>query len=232
MRKPGVRHHAVVGPHRLALDVPRPVEHLEGPRRQPRAGPGERLAQLRGLDDRRRVGDQDPARRAASPRRGAPPATARAGRARPGRGAARRCPRSSPAAPPGSARARRRRGTSGRCRGPGWRSPRAARSRRCRRRRAAWPSTARPSPRRDSSTRTPGAMSASTRIGAEVLRVDDLRAARHLDHEVLERRAQHGVRPRRGWPCTTMPSVWPMSSAWGKKPAWVWNSPPSFRVAR
>ena len=86
-------------------------------------------------------------------RRGARPATVRADRGRPGRPAARRCRRSSPAARRGSGRARRRPGTSARWTGPGWRSPRAARSRRSPRPPGASSSRARPTRPR---TRAPG----------------------------------------------------------------------------
>src|SRR5919106_5979097 len=52
-----VGHHAVVGPHRLALDVPGPVEHLDGvDHAEPAAQ--ELVAQLRHLRDLGGVGDQ------------------------------------------------------------------------------------------------------------------------------------------------------------------------------
>ena len=56
----GVGDHPVVGPHRLALDVPAAVQHLD---RLGHAEVGlvERLAELDGLGDLRRVGDEDPA---------------------------------------------------------------------------------------------------------------------------------------------------------------------------
>ena len=57
----GVRHHAVVGPHRLAVDVPGALQHLERLDHAERRA-RELLAQARHLDDRRQVGEQDPAR--------------------------------------------------------------------------------------------------------------------------------------------------------------------------
>ena len=82
--------------------------------------------------------------------------------------------------------------------GPGRRSPRAARSRRRRRRPAAASSTARPSrPRLEH----PGAREdvGQQQDRAEVLGIDDLRAAGHLEHEVRQRRPE-----RR---CTRAPRV-------------------------
>ena len=32
--------------------------------------------------------------------------------------------------------------------------------------------------------------------------------------------------------CTVEPSGEPITESWGTKPAWEWNSPPSFRVTR
>ena len=66
----------------------------------------------------------------------------------------------------------------------------------------------------------------------QVLGVDDLGAARHLDHEVLERRAQHGVLRARGSSARRRPPARPMTSAWGTNPAWLWNSPPSLSTTR
>ena len=88
----GVRDHAVVGPDRLALDVPACAAAPRASRpcrtatpRAPRAG-----ARPGGSSAGRRAG----CRRAAAPaRRASRPATARAGRARRGRGRSRRCPR-------------------------------------------------------------------------------------------------------------------------------------------
>ena len=48
-----------------------------------------------------------------------------------------------------------------------------------------------PEPTPASSTRCPGPMSAAMRMAPEVLGVDDLRAARHLQHHVAQRRSQH-----------------------------------------
>src|SRR5947208_3919980 len=60
--EPGVRDHPVERPDRLALDVPGPVGGLE--RLHERPGPVvlERLGDLVGLDDRRHVAEEDPAR--------------------------------------------------------------------------------------------------------------------------------------------------------------------------
>ena len=56
-----MRDHAVIGPDRLALDVPTPVQHLErldhAERREPQL-----LAEPADLQDRRQVREQDPAR--------------------------------------------------------------------------------------------------------------------------------------------------------------------------
>src|SRR5437016_5246073 len=60
-QEPGVADHAVVGPDRLALDVPAPLEDLD--RLGQPEGPGrERLPQLRNLPDGRQVGDEDASR--------------------------------------------------------------------------------------------------------------------------------------------------------------------------
>ena len=53
-------HHAVVGADGLAVDVPAAVQHLDRPGVDPASL--ELLAGLRRLGDRRRVGDEDPAR--------------------------------------------------------------------------------------------------------------------------------------------------------------------------
>ncbi len=78
-----VRHHAVIGSHGLALDVPAAVQHLDRAGVDPLAL--QRLADLHRLGDRRRVGDEDARRVAGRLRPSGPPATARAGRAPPGR---------------------------------------------------------------------------------------------------------------------------------------------------
>src|SRR6476619_270791 len=57
----GVRHHAMVRAYGLALDMPRTVQHLDGFRQRERRS-CQRVAQMRNLHDRRRVGDKDPAR--------------------------------------------------------------------------------------------------------------------------------------------------------------------------
>ena len=56
-----------------------------------------------------------------------------------------------------------------------------------------------PEPTPDSSTRAPGKMSASIEDRAEVLRVDHLRAARHLEHVLGERRAHRDEPRARAW---------------------------------
>ena len=160
----GVGHHAVVGPHRLALDVP-------GRGAAPRAcGPSihavdaERLARSgSACMMRRRVrapGSPPGAQRVLGVR--APPATARAGRARPGRGPARRCRRSSRAARRDSGRGRPRpRNDAHVGAGPvGEVLPQLVPDDR-RRRRAASSSTARPTRRRSRTPACPGPMSAS-----------------------------------------------------------------------
>ena len=57
----GVRDHAVVGPDRLALDVPAALQHLER-LDHPERRVGELLAQPADLQDRRQVRDEDAAR--------------------------------------------------------------------------------------------------------------------------------------------------------------------------
>ena len=124
------------------------------------------VAQLRDLDDRRRVGDEDAAGTQVPPSRAARPATARAGRARLGRCRARRCRRSSRAARRGSAPSHPHRGSCARWPWPDWRSPRAARSRRSLRPTAASSCSARRSRHRSPAPVRPGPMSASMHIGA------------------------------------------------------------------
>ncbi len=144
----------------------RAVEHLErlghaeaAGRRAPRgAGPTWMIVG--------RVGDQDAARVQRPARRASRPATARGGRARSGRGRSRRCPRSSRAPRPGSARAPRRRGSVATLRvGPvGEVLAQLVAGRRSAPARSSVIDSA-PEPTPDSSTRAPGKMSASIRIG-------------------------------------------------------------------
>ena len=56
-----MRHHAVVGPHRLAVDVPGALQHLEG-LDHPERRVGELLVQAGHLPDRGQVREHDPAR--------------------------------------------------------------------------------------------------------------------------------------------------------------------------
>src|SRR5262245_16033582 len=61
-QEPGVGHHPMKGPHRGPVDVPRPEQRLERlDQRVPRMTP-ERLAQLVRLDDRGHIGEEDAAR--------------------------------------------------------------------------------------------------------------------------------------------------------------------------
>ena len=60
--EPGVGDHPVEGPHRLALDVPRPIERLERLDQRPVPLAVERLGDLLRLHDRRHVGEEDSAR--------------------------------------------------------------------------------------------------------------------------------------------------------------------------
>ena len=132
----------------------------------PKSALGERLAELGRLGDLRRVGERGSRPGAAPARRASRPATARAGRARPGRGRSRRCPRSSRAARRGSGRSDVVAEERGHVLWPrARRSPRGARSRRRRRPARSSVIDSAPDPTPDSSTRAPGKMSASSRIG-------------------------------------------------------------------
>src|SRR6188472_4300309 len=57
----GVGDHTVVGPHGLAVDVPGPLQHLEG-LGHPERRVVERFTQARDLEDRRQVREEDAAR--------------------------------------------------------------------------------------------------------------------------------------------------------------------------
>ena len=184
-----MRHHPVVRAHRARLDVPAASEQLGGLREPPRSR-GERLAKLGGLVDRGKVREQDPARPQRLDR--APASTSQ------GLGhveddaveAALVDPRGHVAdldrvvdvlAEEADDVLPRRRGEL---------LAQLVAERPTPLREAA-SSTARRSPTPASSTRIPGPMSAASEDRAEVLRVDDLGATRHLQHDVGERRAQH-----------------------------------------
>ena len=66
---------------------------------------------------------------------------------------------------------------------------------------------------------------------SEILRVDDLRAARHLEHVLGERRPHRDEArvPRRAHRRAVGR---PMRSSWFTMPACVWNCPPSTSVTR
>ena len=188
----GVGDHPVVGSHRLALDVPRRAAAPRSSR--PCRTRWRRAPRGAGRPGRSSGGRPRGSRRgAAPPRRASPPATARGGRARPGRGRSRRCPRRRRAPRRGSAQRLAPRNDAHVRPRPAPRSRPAARS----------PTTAAPArssvidsapePTPASSTRAPGKMSASISIGPEVLGIDHLGAAGHLEHEVGQRRAHAGV---------------------------------------
>ena len=190
----GVRDHAVVGPHRLALDVPAALEHLE------RLGHAEgrlgeqRLAQLRDLGDLRRVGEEDPAR--VQRPRGVLHDLPRLGQVEHdavevGLVDALVAVAHLDAVAVEHLVAEEARDVLD---GPGREVVAELVARRL-----SAPARSRvidsaPDPTPDSSTRAPGKMSASMQDRAEVLRVDDLRAARHLQHEVGQRRPDRPCR--------------------------------------
>ena len=178
--------------------------------------PLERLAGLRRLRDRRRVGDEDPARPQHALGVRAPPATARAGRARPGRtppSARRRSPRSCRAARRRSARGRPRRGTRARCSGPGWRSPRGSRTRRSSAPAAQHRHRQRPRP--DPASRTPACPGRCRRACRSAPGPSDRSPARRVASRPRSPRASGAARCTRR-PCverTTIPSARPTMSA-------------------
>ena len=197
-------------------------------RSRPGEGPwSRRTAQMGRLVDGGQVGQKDPAR---------PQGVAAWGSTRQGSGMSsstgrappRRSPRSRPGARPGS-RCRVRAGRP-RWPAPGWRSPRAARSR-----------SPRPPPadghgegaRAHTGLEHPLARPDVRRHedGSEVLGVDDLGPPRHLEDRVGQGGPQHQeVRPVE--PVTEDPSGRPMMSSWARMPAWVWKLAPADSVSR
>ena len=67
--------------------------------------------------------------------------------------------------------------------------------------------------------------------GPEVLRVDDLGPAGHLEHDVGQGRPHDEEAPSRGGRPPRPPRP-PMMSSWATIPAWVWNMAPACRVRR
>ena len=68
--------------------------------------------------------------------------------------------------------------------------------------------------------------------GAEVLRVDDLGASRHLEHGVGQGRSHHHEPPAGAARGRWIPRVSPIRSSWATMPTWVWKEAPVRRVIR
>ena len=229
--EPGVADHAVVGADRARLDVPGAAHDLlrlgqaEG-----RVLVVERLAQQRRLVDRR-AGRPAGSRRGAAPSR--PPATTLWGsgmssRIRSRSGLVDALGHVADLDPVGRVGPQRRRHVG---LGPLGEVLAQLVARRRRPRPAARSSRGRPSPTPASSTRWPGRDVGRDEDGAEVLRVDDLGAPGHLQHDVAQGGPQHQeARPVE--PVTVHPSVAPMMSSWASTPAWVWKVAPATSVSR
>ena len=162
-------------------------------------------------------------------RRGPAPARARAGRARCGRGPPRRSPRRRRAPPPGTAASAPNAATLARARsaksgaqlvadhvGPGPQQRHRER------------------PRAHAGLEDPhaGADVGGQQDGPEVLRVDDLGAAGHLEHHVGQGRPDDDEAAARCEPSHRDPLGPPMMSSWATMPAWVWNDGPACRRIR
>ena len=100
------------------------------------------------------------------------------------------------------------------------------------RRRRHSASVSAPEPVPASSTREPGNTSAYDQDRPEVLRVDHLRAPRHLQHEVGQPRPERPERHRPSPSRTRVPSGYPISRSCDKRAAVGVQVPPVCRVSR